>query len=97
MEIENTGQEEMDLGFTPVPAGTYIYQLMDGVELIVSEDSDSKGYRIPLQVDAAHPDIIDLNSAVEVRKAIENLAKANIFNKMYEMKSKYRDFDYRTS
>lgn len=52
MEIEDTGQEEMELGFTPVPAGTYIYQLMDGVELVVSESSESKGYRIPLQVDS---------------------------------------------
>lgn len=52
MELENTGMDEMELGFMPVPDGTYIYQLMEGVELIVKEDSESKTLKIPLLVDS---------------------------------------------
>lgn len=52
MELENTGQEEMDLGFTPVADGTYVYQLMDGVELRLAGDSDAKTLMLPLKVDS---------------------------------------------
>jgi len=52
MELENTGNDEMELGFMPVPDGTYIYQLVEGVDLIVKEDTDSKTLKIPLLVDS---------------------------------------------
>ncbi len=52
MEVKDTGQEEMDMGFTPVPDGTYVWQIMEDIELGASEDSDAKTFKVPLQVDS---------------------------------------------
>ena len=54
MEVKDTGQEEMDMGFTPVPDGTYVWQIMEDIELRwgASEDSDAKTFKVPLQVDS---------------------------------------------
>jgi hypothetical protein len=41
----------MDLGFQVVPAGTYIWRIAEGIDLLSKEDSEAQSLKIPLIVD----------------------------------------------
>ena len=47
MKIENTGQEEIDLGFEVHAEGTYLFQIDEGVELTTNEETGSQTLRVP--------------------------------------------------
>ena len=51
MKLERT-EEEMDLGFQVPAAGTHIWIIMDGIDLIENEETGSKNFKIPMMIDS---------------------------------------------
>jgi hypothetical protein len=53
MKVEETKERSMDLGFQTVEPGTYLWQINEGVDLLVKDDSESQSLKIPMVVDQA--------------------------------------------